>query len=161
MINRAILHKLIDAAQDESLVNVERVLQYEGYARSGKGRIPEAIAEKWRQATHHEQKTPDDWNSLREKMRQGIERGVRRMELNDMGSASHRQPDGSMSSIHGIDKQGALIVLTHRYFKGHKIETAERISFSSTDRSLAYDHDVTGPDGAHAHQSAMFSANEQ
>jgi hypothetical protein len=82
------------------------------------------------------------------------------MEVNDVDNAALRQPDGSMSSIHGIDKDGALIVLTFRYFKGHKIETAERISFSAEDQSLTYSQDVTGPDGRHAHQSAQFSANE-
>jgi len=161
MIDRAMIHKLIDVVPDASLVNVERVLQYEGYARSGVGRIPEATAEKWRQEFHDREKTPDDWNTLREKMRQAIQRRVRRVETNDMGNAALRQPDGSMSSIHGIDNDGALIVLTFRYFKGHKIETAERISFSAEDQSLTYSQDVTGPDGAHAHQSAQFSTDRK
>jgi hypothetical protein len=161
MIDRAMLHKLIDEVPDEILVNVERVLQCEGYARSEVGRIPEATAEKWRQRLRDTANTPDDWKSLREKLRQGIQRSVRRMEVNDMGNAALRQPDGSTSSIHGIDKDGALIVLTFRYFKGHKIETAERISFSAEDQSLTYSQDVSGPDGEHAHQSAQFSVNER
>jgi hypothetical protein len=160
MIDRATLHKLLDEVPDESLVNVERVLQHEGYARSGVGKIPEAAAEKRRQELHDWEKTPDDWISLRERMRQGIQRRVRRFEINDMGNAALCQPDGSMSSTQGIDKDGALIVLTFRYFKGHKIETAEPISFSTEDQSLTYSQDVTGPDGAHAHQSAQFSADE-
>ena len=160
MIDRAMLHQLIDSAPDESLVNVERVLQYEGYARSGVGRISEATAAKWRRELHEGENTPDDWNSLREKMRRGIQRRVRRMEVNGMGNAALRQPDGSTSSSQGIDKDGALIVLTFRYFKGHKIETAERISFSAEDQSLMYSQDVTGPDGGHAYQSAQFSAGE-
>jgi hypothetical protein len=159
MIDRAMLHKLIDVVPDETLVNVERVLQYEGYTRSGVGRIPEATAEKLRQELQGRAKTPDDWNSLREKMRQGIQRTLRRMEVNDIVSAALRQPNGSASSIHGVDKDGALIVLTFRCFKGHKIETAERISFSAEHQLLTYSQDVTGPDGGHAHQSAQFSAD--
>jgi hypothetical protein len=50
-------------------------------------------------------------------------------------------------------------VLTFRYFKGHKIETAERISFSAEHQSLSYSQDVTGPDGGHAQQNAQFSAD--
>jgi hypothetical protein len=160
MIDRAMLHKLIDEVPDEILVNVERVLQYEGYARSEVGRIPEATAEKWRQQLPDAANTPDDWNSLREKTRQGIQRTVRRMEINHMGNAALRQPDGSTSSTQGIDKDGALIVLTFRYFKGHKIETAERISFSAKHQSLTYSQDVIGPDGGNAHQNAQFSTDE-
>jgi hypothetical protein len=157
MIDRAMLHKLIDVIPDATLVNVERVLQYEGYARSGIGQVPEATAEKWRQELHDRANTPDDWISLREKMEQGVQRRVRRAQVNGMDNAALRQPDGSRSSVHGVDKDGALIVLTFRYFKGHKIETAERISLSADHRSLTYSQDVTGPDGGHAHLSAHFS----
>lgn len=118
MINRTILHKLIDAAPDESLLAVERVLQYEGLVPSGVGRVPEATAEKWRQELEQRRVPIDDWNSLREKMRQNVQRHVRRMEVNGMGNAPLRQPDGSMSLTQGVDRDGALIVLTFRYFKG-------------------------------------------
>jgi hypothetical protein len=60
MIDRAMLHKLIDVVPDECLISVERVLQYEGYARSGVGRTAEATAEKWRQDLHDRENTPDD-----------------------------------------------------------------------------------------------------
>lgn len=161
MIDRSTLHKLIDAAQDESLVSVERALQYEGLAASGVGRIPEATAEKWRQELQNQRNTPDDWTSLREKMRQDIDRRKRRMEVNGMRQAAQAQLDGSSSSSQGVDKDGALIVLTFRYFKGYKIETAERISFSPESHSLTYSQDVTGPDGGHTRNRAQFSADER
>jgi hypothetical protein len=159
VIDRATLHQLIDALPDERLENLERVLQYEGLAPGAVGRIPEATAGKIRQGLEHTRMAPDDWNTLRERMRQGIERRVERWRISGVVQPTLIQPDGSHSSTQGFDKDGALVVLTFRYFKGHKIETAERISFSPETHSLTYSQDVTGPDGGHTHHDAQFFAS--
>ena len=142
MIDRAALHQLIDALPDERLENLERVLQYEGLVSSAVGRIPEATADKIRQRLEHTRIAPDDWNTLREKMRQGIQRTVERWRISGVLQPALIQPDGSHSSTQGFDRDGALVVLTFRYFKEHKIETAERISFSPETHSLTYSQDV-------------------
>ena len=148
---------VIDALPEERLQNVERVLQYEGIAPSGVGRIPDEIADRIRQQLAMRQIERDDWDSLRTKMRQGISRRTERLRVNGMFDPARTMPDGSSSECQGVDKDGALLVLTFRHFKGHKLEIAERVSFSQESQSLRYSQDVTGPDGKHAHHEADFA----
>ncbi len=114
MVDRAMLHQLIDALPEERLQNVERVLQYEGITPSGVGRIPDEIADRVRQQLAMRQIERDDWDSLRTKMRQGISRSTERLRVNGMFDPARTMPDGSTSACHGVDKDGALLVLTFR-----------------------------------------------
>jgi hypothetical protein len=68
------LHRIIDALPEERLQNVERVLQYEGISPSESGRIPDEIAARIREQPAKRPIQTDDWDSLRRKIRQGIER---------------------------------------------------------------------------------------
>jgi hypothetical protein len=150
---------------EERLQNVERVLQYEGITPSESGRIPDEMAARIREQLA--KRPPDDWDSLRTKMRQGIERRKERLRLQRLrvkGQFEPAQfeparpvPDGAGTACQGVDKEGALLVLTFRYFKGQKLELAERVSFSQLSHSIRYSQDVTGPDGKHVHHEAEFA----
>jgi len=155
------LHQIVDALPEERLQNVERVLQYEGITSSdigcvgsGAGRIPDEIAARIREQLAKRPIETDDWDSLRRKMREGIERRTERLRLKGQFEPARTMPDGS-SACQGVDKEGALLVLTLRYFKGQKIELAER--FSQQSHSIRYSQDVTGPDGKHMRHEAEFA----
>jgi hypothetical protein len=143
------LHQIIDALPEERLQNVERVLQYEGIIPSESGRIPDEMAARIREQLAR--RPPNDWDSLRRKMRQGIERRTERLRLNRL--KAQLEP-GASTVCQGVDKDGALLVLTFRYFKGQKFELAERVSFSQQSHSIRYSQDVTGPDGKQVHHEA-------
>lgn len=115
------LHQLIDALPEERLQNVERVLQYEGITPSsvgsGPGKIPDEIAARIREQLANRPIKTDDWDSLRTKMRQGIAGTTERLRVNGIEPAQTMR-DGASTACHGADKDGALLVLTFRYFKG-------------------------------------------
>jgi hypothetical protein len=143
------LHQIIDALPEERLQNVERVLQYEGITSSeigcvgsGAGRIPDEIAARIREQLAKRPIETDDWDSLRRKMRQGIERSTERLRVKGQFEPARTMPDGSSTACQGVDKEGALLVLIFRYFKGQKLELAER--FSQLSHSIRYSQDVTG-----------------
>ena len=79
MIDRAMLHQLIDRLPEESLENIQRAVQYEGLAPSTVGRIPEATAEKIRRTFEQQRNAPDDWETLHKRMAQGEQRRVRHL----------------------------------------------------------------------------------
>jgi hypothetical protein len=156
------LHQIIDALPEERLQNVERVLQYEGIIPSESGRMPDEIVARIREQLAKRPIETDDWDSLRRKMRQGIERRNERLRLQRLRLKGQLEPArtmgvGASSVCQGVDKDGALLVLTFRYFKGQKLELAERVSFSQLSHSIRYSQDVTGPDGKQVHHEAEFA----
>ena len=141
MIDRATLHQIIDALPEERLQNVERVLQYEGITPSEVGRIPDEIAARMRKQLAKRPIETDDWDGLRRKIRRGIERRTERLRLKGQFESGQFEParttpDGASTACQRIDKDGALLVLTFRYFKGQKLELAERVSFSQQSHSI-------------------------
>lgn len=156
MIDRMMLHQLIDALPEERLQNVERVLQYEGIAPSSVGKIPDEVAARIREQLAKRPIEADDWDSLRTKMSQGIERRRARFPVHPQ----FEMRDRASTACQGIDKDGALLFLTFRYFKRQKLELAERLSFSQQSHSVRYSHDITGPDGKHVHHEAEFAVPE-
>ena len=141
MIDRALLHRLIDSLPDDGLQNVERALYYDGLMPSVQGRVSEEMAESMRRRLVEQQRAQaDDWDSLRTKIRLGEERRARRM-AQDEGSPREYY-DGGYSSAQGFDAQGALLILTYRYYKGKKLEIAESISVLATESTLTYSQRV-------------------
>ena len=88
MIDRVMLHQIIDALPEERLQNVERVLQYEAISPSESGRIRDEIAARIREQLAKRPIQTDDWDSLRTKIRQGIERGKERTSTEGPVSSS-------------------------------------------------------------------------
>jgi hypothetical protein len=158
MPDRAYLHQLVDSVPDELLENAQRALEYQAIAPSPVGRLPQATVEAIPHRLSEQIAQPDDWKTLHEKMRQGIDRRVRRLrDVSGIETSGKHQPDGSHSSAQGFDKDGALLILTFRYLKGQKLEISERLSISTENRLLSYRQDLTGPDGKHSHHEAQFS----
>ena len=151
------LHQIIDALPEERLQNVERVLKYEGIIPGESARMPDEIVARIREQLAMRPIETDDWDSLRRKMREGIERRTERLRQKGQFEPARPVPDGSSTACQGVDKDGALLVLTFRYFKGQKLELAERVSFSQQSHSIRYSQDATGPDGKQVHHEAEFA----
>ena len=105
--------------------------------------MPDEIVARIREQLAKRSIETDDWDSLRRKMRQGIERRKERFRLQRLRVKSQFEParpvpDGASTACQGVDKDGALLVLTFRYFKGQKFELAERVSFSQQSYSIQY-----------------------
>jgi len=160
MPDRAYLHQLVDSIPNDLLENAQRALEYQAIAPSPVGRLPQATVEAIRHRLREQIAPPDDWETLREKMRRGIERrdrSSRNMNGIDMPGT---QPDGAYSHVQGRDKEGALLLLTFRHFKGQRLEMAERISVSPDGRLLIYHQDLIGPDRQHSYHEAQFSISD-
>ena len=105
MIDRVTLHQLIDALPEERLQNVECVLQYEGITPSTVGRIPDEVAARIREHLVTRPIETDDWDSLRTKMRQGIERRRARFPVHPQ----FEMRDGALRSAGGHNRSSVLV----------------------------------------------------
>ena len=159
MTDRAYLHQLVDRIPNDLLENAQRALEYQAIAPSPVGGPPQDTVEAIRHRLREQIAQPDDWETLREKMRRGIERRDRRRDMNGIHIPG-TQPDGASSHVQGRDKEGALLRLTFLHFKGQRLEMAERISVSPDGRLLIYRQDLTGPDRQHSYHEAQFSISD-
>ena len=137
----AMLHQLIDTLPQPAWTRVQQILEFQQNAID----------------------THEDLTALQDKMQLHIHRHLRRSGGGVAGSGGGGSmfPDGSGHfSVEGCDDDGAHLTLTYRYFRGRRLELAERVVLSPENHSLVYRINITGPDGKESEHEVEFAIPE-
>lgn len=139
MVERSVLHQLVDTLPEKLLTKVQHILEYQQNPRE-----------------QHQ-----DVEMLRAQMQQHIRRHLERLGggfAGVGGGSGSMWPDGTGSySVQGFDEDGAHLTLARRYFRGKALEVVERISLSDGGKLLMYKQEITGPTGERSTHQAQFS----
>jgi len=139
MVERSVLHQLVDTLPENVLAKVQHILEYQQNPRE-----------------QHQ-----DIEMLRAQMQQHIRRHLERTRGGAVvggGGGGGMWPDGTGSySVQGFDEDGAHLTLARRYFRGKVLEIVERVSLSDDGKLLTYKQEVTGPTGERSTHQAQFS----